>query len=189
MKRLSVTNYSWENNLPTFRLQMFQAKVKRCEQLLLFIYMHYWGYTSLEVKGRCWLLLPPCFLITAVHQPGNSSPPSRLKRSSESVIWMCRASFTINSSCPLPYGPALWSLPSGLDGDSCTHALLQLTSPSSLSRRHPGTPSVSSPVSVRSPQCGPGRSFRGYNIPHWIGYQKVIYPWPWSTLSRESTQT
>ena len=30
--------------------------------MLLFIAMHYWGYTSLEVKGRWGLLLPPCLL-------------------------------------------------------------------------------------------------------------------------------
>ena len=57
-------------------------KWKKCETTLLFIAMHYWGYTSLEVKGRWGLLLPPCLLITAVQQPGTSSPPSWLKRSS-----------------------------------------------------------------------------------------------------------
>ena len=119
-RRLPVTNLSSENILSTIRLNapvVIKAKVKRCEQTLLFIPMHYWGYTSLEdwgytsledwgytsleVKGR-WGLLPfPCLLITMVQQPGTSSPPSRLKHSSEGVIWMCRASFT-NSSCPLP---------------------------------------------------------------------------------------
>ena len=111
-RRLSVTNLSSENNLPTFRLNapvVIRAKVKRCEQTLLFIAMHYWGYTSLEVKGRWGLLHPPCLLITAVQQPGSSSPPSRLKRSSEGVIWMCRASFT-NSSCPLPWSSTICGL-------------------------------------------------------------------------------
>ena len=102
--------------LPTFRLNapvVFRAKVKRCEQTLLFIAMHYWGYTSLEVKGRWGLLLPPCLLITAIQQPATSSPLSRLKRSSEGVIWMCRASFTYTA--PVLYdGPALWSPPTGL---------------------------------------------------------------------------
>ena len=32
-----------------------------------------------------------------IQQPGTSSPPSRLKRSSTGVIWMCKASFTNNS--------------------------------------------------------------------------------------------
>ena len=42
-------------------------------------------------------IAPPslCLLITAVQEPGTSSPPSRLKHSSEGVIWMCRTSFTI----------------------------------------------------------------------------------------------
>ena len=100
--RLSVTNFTLENNLPTFWLNapvVIRAKVKKCEQTLLFIAMHYWGYTSLEVKGLCGLLLPPCLLITVVQQPETSSPLSRLKHSSEGVIWM--SSFT-NSSCPLP---------------------------------------------------------------------------------------
>ena len=40
-------------------------------------------------------IAPPCLLITVVPQPGTSSPPFRLKRYSEGVIWMCRASFTL----------------------------------------------------------------------------------------------
>ena len=54
-RRLSVTNLSSENNLQTFRLNapvVIRVKVKRCKQTLLFIAMHYWGYTSLEVRGR-----------------------------------------------------------------------------------------------------------------------------------------
>ena len=60
-RRLSVTNFSSKNNLPTFQLNapvVIRAKERRCEQTLLFIAMHYWGYTSLEVKGRWGLLLP-----------------------------------------------------------------------------------------------------------------------------------
>ena len=52
-KRLSVTKFSSENNLPMFRLNaavIIRVKVKRCEQTLLFIAMHYWGYTSSEVR-------------------------------------------------------------------------------------------------------------------------------------------
>ena len=75
---------------------------------LLFIAIHYQGYTSLVVKGRLGLLLPPCLLITAVQQPGTSSPPSRLKRSSTVVIWMCKASFT-NNTCPLPWSSTVVS--------------------------------------------------------------------------------
>ena len=103
-ERLSVTNLSLENNLPTFGLNapvVIREKVKRCEQMFLFIAMHYCGYMSLEVKGWWGLFLPPC-LITVIQLSGTSSPPSWLKRSSESIIWMCRASFN-NSSCPLPW--------------------------------------------------------------------------------------
>ena len=81
-RRLSVTNLSLENNLLTFWLNapvIIRVKVKRCKQTLLFTVMHYWGYTSLEVKGRWQLLLPPCLLITVVQQPRTSSPPSQLK--------------------------------------------------------------------------------------------------------------
>ena len=72
-------------------------KWKKWEQMLLLIATHYWGYTSLEVKGRWGFLLPLCLLITAFQQPGTSSPSSGLKHSSEGVVWMYRASF-INSS-------------------------------------------------------------------------------------------
>ena len=94
-------------------------KWKKCETTLLFIAMHYRGYTSLEVKGRWGLLLPPCLLIIAVQQPGTSSPPSRLKRSSTGVILMCKSSFT-NNSCPLPWSSTVVS--SQLIGWWCSHA-------------------------------------------------------------------
>ena len=80
---------------------VIRVKVKEVwTNITIYSPMHYWGYTSLEVKGRWELLLLPCLLITAVQQPGTSSPPSLLKHSSEGVIWMYRASFT-SSSCPL----------------------------------------------------------------------------------------
>ena len=50
------TNLSSENNWPTSRLNA-PVKVKRCKQILLFIAMHYWGYSSWEVKGQWWHLL------------------------------------------------------------------------------------------------------------------------------------
>ena len=40
-------------------------------------------------------IAPPCLLIKAGPQPGTCSPPSRLKRYCEGVIWMCRASFAL----------------------------------------------------------------------------------------------
>ena len=77
-RRLSGINLSSEKNLPTFQLNapvVIRLKVKRCEQMLLFIAMHYWGCMPLEVKGWWGLLLPSCLLIAAVQQLGSSSPP------------------------------------------------------------------------------------------------------------------
>ena len=141
MKRLSVTNLSLENNLLTFRL-------------------HYWGYTTLEVKGQWGFLLPPCLLITAVKLPVLHLVSSILFRVSSACAG--RPSLTAPVLC---HGPELWSPPSGYGGDSPMHALLQLTSPSSPSGRHLGVPSVSSPVSVWSLRCRPGHSCRGCDNP------------------------
>jgi len=89
-RKITCQRFDWMLQLSSGR------KWKKCVQTLLFIAIHYWGYTSLEVKGWWGLLLPPCLLITAVQQPATSSPPSRLKCSSAGVIWMCRASFTFS---------------------------------------------------------------------------------------------
>ena len=86
----------------------------------------------------------------------------------------------------LCHGPVRWSPPSGLGGGAPTHVPLQLTSPSSPSRRHLGVPSASFPVSVWSLRCRLGHSCRGYDIPHWIVYQEVMYPSLWSTSNGES---
>ena len=149
-----------------FRLNaqvIIRAKVKEVQTMLLFIAMHYQGYTSLEVKGQWGLLLPPCLLITAVQQPGTSvfhlgwsAPPQ--------VSSGCAGSPSPTTPV-LCHGPVQWSPPSGLSG---AHAPLQLISPSSPSCRHPSVPSVSSPASVWSLWCRLGRSCRGYDIPHWI---------------------
>ena len=51
--RLSATNFSSENNLLTFRLNapvVITAKVKRCEQTLLFIAIHYTYYTCMKCQ-------------------------------------------------------------------------------------------------------------------------------------------
>ena len=102
-KRSSGTNLSAENNLPMFQMNalvVIRAKMKKCEQILLLIAMYYW---ECVIEGqRLATVNLPCFLITVVQQPRNSSTTSLLKCSSEGVIWMCRASFT-NSSCPLPW--------------------------------------------------------------------------------------
>ena len=81
-RRLSVTNLSSENNLPTFRLNdpvVIRAKVKKCEQTLLFVAMHYWGYTSLEVKGRWGPSL----------HPHHSGPATQSYISVEALLWGC----------------------------------------------------------------------------------------------------
>ena len=54
-RRLSVTNFISENDLPTFQMNapvVIRVKMKRFEQALLFVAMHYFGYMSLKVKGR-----------------------------------------------------------------------------------------------------------------------------------------
>ena len=154
-------------------------KWKKCEQTLLII-VHYWGYTSLEVKGWWGLLFPYCLHNTAVQQPGTSSPPSWLKRSSKGIIWVCRASFT-NSSCPLPWFSTVVS--SQWIGWWLSHACSATADFSITPLSQASRCSVSSPVSVWSLQCRPGRSCRGSNITHWIAYQEVMYPSIWSTLS------
>ena len=133
-------------------------------------------------------IAPPCLLITAIQQPRTSSPPSRLKRSSTGVISGC-AGPPSPTTPVLCHGPARWPPPSGLGGGAPTRVPLQLTSPSSPSRRHLSVPSASSPVSVWSLQCRLGRSCRGYDIPHWIVYQEVMCPSLWSTLNGESART
>ena len=76
-----ITCHHFQLNAPV----VIRAKVKKCKQTLLFIAMHYWGCTSLEVKGWWGLLLPPCFLITAI-------PATRDFQSSipvEALLWGC----------------------------------------------------------------------------------------------------
>ena len=162
-------------------------KWKKCETTLLFIAMHYQGDTSLEVKGRWGLLLPPCLLITAVQQPG--LPVLHLGWSALPQVSSGCARPPSPTTPVLCHGPVQWSPPSGLGGGAPTCVPLQLTSPSSPSRRHLGVPSASSPVSVWSLRCRLGRSCRGYDIPHWIVYQEVMYPSLWSTLNGESART
>jgi len=142
---------------------------------------HCWGYTSLEVK---------------VCEDCSSLSASSSQRSSNQGLPVLHLGWStlpqVSSECARPPSPTpvlshhqvRWSPPSGLGGDAPTHAPLhaQLTSPSSPSRRHLGVPSVSSPVFVWSLQCRLGCSCRGYNIPHWIVYQEVMYPSLWSTL-------
>ena len=60
----------------------------------------------------------------------------------------------------LCHGPVRLSPPSGSGGGAPTCVPLQLTSPSSPSRRHLGVPSASSPVSVWSLRCRLGWTLR-----------------------------
>ena len=117
------------------------------------------------------MLLPP---ITAVQQPGTSRPPSRLKRSSAGVIWMCRASST-NNSCPLPWSSTVVS--SQWIGWWFSHAC----SATAESR-------LQSPFGLSDVDLA---AAAGDTIimPHWIVYQEVMYPSPWSTSSGESART
>ena len=135
-ERLSVTNLSSENKFWLNAPVVNRAKVKKCEQTLLFIAMHYWGYMSLDVKGQWWLRFPLCLLITVVQQPGTSSPPS----------WLS-ASLKVSYGCAGPLSPTAPVVFSQWIGSSM-YAPLQLTSPSSTSCRHLGVLTVSSPVSV-----------------------------------------
>ena len=117
----------------------------------------------------------------------SSLPGSLSQQSSNQGLPVLHPSWSaplrVSSGCAVPpsptapvlcHGPALWSPPSQLDGDSPMHAPVQLTSPSSPSCRHLGVPFASSPVSVWSPWCRPGRSSRGYDIPHWTGKTSYI---------------
>jgi len=74
---LSVTNSLLENNfadvLPECSSHHQGESEGGANKTLLFIATHYWGYTSLEVKGRWGLLLLSFLLITAIQQPGTSS--------------------------------------------------------------------------------------------------------------------
>ena len=119
-------------------------------------------------------IAPPCLLSIADQQPGTSSPPSWLKRffAGISSAWTCMQGLLDQQLLPLPWSSAAVS--SQWIGCSSTHALLQPTSPSSLSRRYPGVPSVSSPVSVWSLRCRLGSSWRVYGILHSIAYQEVM---------------
>ena len=103
-----------------FRLNapVIRAKVKEVRNNVA-IYSH--ALPRIHVIGdqRSVRIAPPCLLITAVQQPGTSSPPSQLKRSSTGVIWMCKASFT-NNSCPLPWSSTVVS-PQWI-GWWCSHA-------------------------------------------------------------------
>jgi len=78
--------------------------------------------------------LDPCLLITAVQQPGTSSPPFQLKPGAPPRVSSGCAGPPSPTAPVLCHGPILWSHPIGLGDDSPMHAPLQLISPSSPSR-------------------------------------------------------
>ena len=127
-------------------------------------------------------LFSSCLLIASGLATRDSSPPSRLKCSSKGVMWICKASF-INSSCPLPWSSTVVS--SYWIGWWFSHAWSATAEFSIIPFcRDLGVPLVWSLLSVRL-----GPSCKEYGIPHWIAHSVVMYPWPWFTLSGESTQT
>ena len=115
-------------------------KWKKCETTLLFIAMNYWGYMSLKVKGRWGLLLPPA---------------SSSQRSSKQGLPVLHLGWStlpqVSSGCARPpspttpvlcHDPVRWSPHSGSGGGAPMRVPLQLTSPSSPSRRHLGVLSI-----------------------------------------------
>ena len=153
-RRWSATNLSSENNLLPFRLNapiVIKTKVKKCHALLRIhvIQGQRFGCPSLPTSSsQCFgnqelPVLHPSWSAPLRVSSGCAQPPSPI--------------------APVLYrGPGQWSPLSRLDGDSPTHALLQLTFPSFPACRHLGVPLSSSPVSVWSPWCRPGLSCRGY---------------------------
>ena len=80
-----------------------RQKWKKCERMLVFIAMHYWGIDTHHWKskdGEYWSSFPDSSSQWSSNQRLNSSLQSQLKRSSKGVIWMYRASFTNSSRAP-----------------------------------------------------------------------------------------
>ena len=60
--KLSVTNLSWENNFANVSTEcssrfVISAKVKKCEQTMLFIAMHYCTIATKAINSSC-LFIP-----------------------------------------------------------------------------------------------------------------------------------
>ena len=144
--KLSVTNLKPESFVDI--LTACSSCHQECEQTLLLVAMYYWGHMPLEVKGWGGVLLPLCLLITAVQQPGTSSPTSQwsnLLRLSSGYAG------PPSSSARVPrHSSALVSPPTGSGGGYFVHVLLHLMSSSSPSQasRHPSVQSCH-----QSPSC------------------------------------
>ena len=156
----------------------FRVKVKE---------VRHWRSTQRLVR-----IAPPSLPPAVVQQPGTSSTPSWLKRSFEGVIWMCKHQQLLSSTMSQHCGLLLVSqarlsarrvwlmrlVSSQWIGLWFFHVCSATADISIIPlSQHLSVPSVSSPVSVWSPQCRCGHSCRGYNIPHWnwIAYQEVVY--------------
>ena len=116
---------------------------------------------SLEVKGQYGLLFLSCLLITVVQQPGTSSLPSLLKCSSVGChldVQCMRPSPNCITFCSLPRSTTVvftqWTMGGGFPRVYiCSTTANFYVIP--FRHRHPGFPSVSSSVSIWSPQCRP----------------------------------
>ena len=103
-ERVSVTNFSLENNLLTFRLNapvvITQGESGRSVNKRCYLYYTH-ALLRIHVIGsqKSVRIAPPS--LPSDHSSPATSPLSQLKHCSMGIIWMCRT-FT-SSSCPLPW--------------------------------------------------------------------------------------
>ena len=170
-RRLSVTNFSLENNLPTFRLNApLGRKWRSMKQTPLFIAWttedtHHWRSkvdehcSSLPASSSQWSRnqdFQSSILVwrSKVDEHCSSLPASSSQWSSNQGLPVLHlgwsAPLRVSSEYARPpsptapvlfHGPALWSPPSGWGGSSPMHAPLQPTSSSLPSCRHLDVPS------------------------------------------------
>ena len=137
----------------------------------------------MEVKGQWGLLLPPGLLITEVQQPGTSSPPSWLKRSSEGIILDVHGLLhqqLLSSAMVLHCG------------------FLQVDRLVVLSACSAAAPLAGILVFLQSHLQSPSGLFdldlpqlQVYDIPHWFAYQEVAYSANYQTvpiIERKNTE-
>ena len=110
-----------------------QGESEEVRTNIAFIAMHYWGYTSLEIKGRWGLLLPAS---SSQWSSNQGLPVFHLSWSASLRVLSGCAGPPSPTAPVLHHGPALCFPPSWLDGDSPMHGLLQLTSSPSPSHRN-----------------------------------------------------
>ena len=171
-----------------FRLNapvVIRAKMK-CETTLLFIAMHYTEDTRhwRSKVGEDCSSLPASSSQQSMQQPGTSSPPSRLKRSSPQVSSGC-ARPPSPTTPVLCHCPVWWSPPSYWIGWWCSHACsatadFSIIPLSQASRCSFSLVSMQSPFGLSDVDLA---AAAGDTI--WI----VTYPSLWSTSNRESAWT